>query len=381
MKYYIIAGEASGDLHGSNLIKEIKKQDSAAVIRCWGGDKMQAAGGELVKHYRDLAFMGFAEVLMNIRTIFRNLRFCKEDILQFKPDALILVDYPGFNLRIAKWAKQQPLFADKVSKIIYYISPQVWAWKEGRVKMMKECIDKMLVILPFEKDYYKNKWNWEVEYVGHPLVEVVESVVNSQGSAAIDPILSNSNNKLIALLPGSRKQEIRIKLPVMLEVSKSFPDFQFVVAKAPGVEDSFYDEMLKIFSNVSYVSGKTYDLLLTSKAALVTSGTATLETALFGVPEAVCYKGSWLSYQIGKRVVKVKYISLVNLIMDKLVVKEFIQHDMNAENLTRELNELLHNSERLDQIKKDYTSLKEILSEKGNASAKAALSIVQFLAK
>ncbi len=381
MKYYIIAGEASGDLHGSNLIKEIKKQDSAAVIRCWGGDKMQAAGGELVKHYRDLAFMGFAEVLMNIRTIFRNLRFCKEDILQFKPDALILVDYPGFNLRIAKWAKQQPLFADKVSKIIYYISPQVWAWKEGRVKMMKECIDKMLVILPFEKDYYKNKWNWEVEYVGHPLVEVVESVVNSQGSAAIDPILSNSNNKLIALLPGSRKQEIRIKLPVMLEVSKSFPDFQFVVAKAPGVEDSFYDEMLKIFSNVSYVSGKTYDLLLTSKAALVTSGTATLETALFGVPEAVCYKGSWLSYQIGKRVVKVKYISLVNLIMDKLVVKEFIQHDMNAENLTRELNELLHNSERLDQIKKGYTSLKKILSEKGNASAKAAASIVKLLSK
>lgn len=381
MKYYIIAGEASGDLHGSNLIKEIKKQDSAAVIRCWGGDKMQAAGGELVKHYRDLAFMGFAEVLMNIRTIFRNLRFCKEDILQFKPDALILVDYPGFNLRIAKWAKQQPLFADKVSKIIYYISPQVWAWKEGRVKMMKECIDKMLVILPFEKDYYKNKWNWEVEYVGHPLVEVVESVVNSQGSAAIDPILSNSNNKLIALLPGSRKQEIRIKLPVMLEVSKSFPDFQFVVAKAPGVEDSFYDEMLKIFSNVSYVSGKTYDLLLKSKAALVTSGTATLETALFGVPEAVCYKGSWLSYQIGKRVVKVKYISLVNLIMDKLVVKEFIQHDMNAENLTRELNELLHNSERLDQIKKGYTSLKKILSEKGNASAKAAASIVKLLSK
>ena len=381
MKYYIIAGEASGDLHGSNLIKEIKKQDSAAVIRCWGGDKMQAAGGELVKHYRDLAFMGFAEVLMNIRTIFRNLRFCKEDILQFKPDTLILVDYPGFNLRIAKWAKQQPLFADKVSKIIYYISPQVWAWKEGRVKMMKECIDKMLVILPFEKDYYKNKWNWEVEYVGHPLVEVVESVVNSQGSAAIDPILSNSNNKLIALLPGSRKQEIRIKLPVMLEVSKSFPDFQFVVAKAPGVEDSFYDEMLKIFSNVSYVSGKTYDLLLTSKAALVTSGTATLETALFGVPEAVCYKGSWLSYQIGKRVVKVKYISLVNLIMDKLVVKEFIQHDMNAENLTRELNELLHNSERLDQIKKGYTSLKKILSEKGNASAKAAASIVKLLSK
>lgn len=375
MKYYIIAGEASGDLHGSNLIKEIKKQDSAAVIRCWGGDKMQAAGGELVKHYRDLAFMGFAEVLMNLRTIFRNLRFCKEDILQFKPDALILVDYPGFNLRIAKWAKQQPLFADKVSKIIYYISPQVWAWKEGRVKMMKECIDKMLVILPFEKQYYKSKWNWEVEYVGHPLVEEIE---NHKAQSAENKL---SDKPIVALLPGSRKQEIKIKLPVMLEVSKSFPDYQFVVAKAPGVEESFYDEMLKPFSNVSYVAGKTYELLRTAKAALVTSGTATLETALFGVPEAVCYKGSWLSYQVGKRVVKVKYISLVNLIMDKLVVKEFIQHDMNAENLSRELNELLHNSERLDQIKKDYASLKEILSEKGNASAKAAASVVQFLSK
>lgn len=375
MKYYIIAGEASGDLHGSNLIKEIKKQDPSAVIRCWGGDKMQAAGGELVKHYRDLAFMGFAEVLMNLRTILRNLRFCKEDILQFKPDALILIDYPGFNLRIAKWAKQQPLFIDKTSKIIYYISPQVWAWKEGRVKMMKECIDRMLVILPFEKEYYKNKWNWEVEYVGHPLVEEIE---NHKAQSVENKL---SEKPIVALLPGSRKQEIKIKLPVMLEVSKSFPEYQFVVAKAPGVEESFYDEMLKTFSNVSYVSGKTYDLLLKSKAALVTSGTATLETALFGVPEAVCYKGSWLSYQIGKRVVKVKYISLVNLIMDKLVLKEFIQHDMNAENLSKELNELLHNSERLDQLKKDYASLKEILSEKGNASAKAAASIVQLLSK
>jgi len=379
MKYYIIAGEASGDLHGSNLIKEIRKQDPTAIIRCWGGDKMQEAGGELVKHYRDLAFMGFAEVVMNLRTIFRNLRFCKEDILQFKPDALILVDYPGFNLRIAKWAKQQPLFANKTSKIIYYISPQVWAWKEGRVKMMKKCIDKMLVILPFEKDYYKTKWKWEVEYVGHPLVEEVQSVVNSQESVVSDPLLQNS--KLIALLPGSRKQEIKIKLPVMLEVSRSFRGYQFVVAKAPGVEESFYDELLKPFSNVSYVSGKTYELLLAAKAALVTSGTATLETALFGVPEAVCYKGSWLSYQIGKRLVKVKYISLVNLIMDKLVVKEFIQNDMNVKKLTSELNELLHSSERLDQIKKDYTRLKDILGEKGNASVKAAASIVQFLAK
>jgi lipid-A-disaccharide synthase len=367
MKYYIIAGEASGDLHGSNLIKELKKLDNAAAIRCWGGDKMQAAGGELVKHYRELAFMGFTEVIMNLRTIFRNLAFCKEDILQYKPDTLILIDYPGFNLRIAKWAKEQGL------KVIYYISPQVWAWKEGRVKMMKECIDKMLVILPFEKDYYKNKWNWEVEYVGHPLVEVVngqKSMVNSQ---------KLSDRSIVALLPGSRKQEIMKKLPVMLEVSRSFPGYQFIVAKAPGVEETFYDELLKAYSNVSYVSNQTYNLLMQAKAALVTSGTATLETALFAVPEVVCYRGSYLSYQIGRRLVKVKFISLVNLIMDKLVVKELIQEDMTVENLKHELQELLTNEERKLQLQNDYTALKKILSEGGNASAKAAQSIVRFL--
>ncbi|MEP7377024.1 MAG: lipid-A-disaccharide synthase [Chitinophagaceae bacterium] len=367
MKYYIIAGEASGDLHGSNLIKELIKLDEAAAIRCWGGDKMQAAGGELVKHYRELAFMGFTEVIMNLRTIFRNLAFCKEDILQYQPDTLILIDYPGFNLRIAKWAKEQGL------KVIYYISPQVWAWKEGRVKMMKECIDKMLVILPFEKDYYKNKWNWEVEYVGHPLVEVVnsqKSIVNSE---------KLSDKSIIALLPGSRKQEIMKKLPVMLEVSRSFPEYQFIVAKAPGVEETFYDELLKTYSNVSYVSNQTYNLLMQAKAALVTSGTATLETALFGVPEVVCYKGSYLSYQIGRRLVKVKFISLVNLIMDKLVVKELIQEDMTVENLKHGLYELLTNEERKLQLQNDYTALKKILSEGGNASAKAAQSIVRFL--
>ncbi len=366
MKYYIIAGEASGDLHGSNLIKELKKLDTSATFRCWGGDKMQEAGGELVKHYRELAFMGFAEVLMNLRTIFRNLAFCKEDILQHQPDALILIDYPGFNLRIAKWAKQQGF------KVIYYISPQLWAWKEGRVKTMKQCIDKMLVILPFEKEYYKNKWNWEVEYVGHPLVGVVgshKSGVNSQ---------ELSDKPIIALLPGSRKQEILKKLPIMLEVSRSYPAYQFIVAKAPGVEEIFYDALLKPFSNVSYVSNKTYNLLMQSKAALVTSGTATLETALFEVPEVVCYKGSWLSYQIGRRLVNVKYISLVNLIMDKLVVKELIQNDLTAANLLQELKELLENKERQEQLKKDYTALKQLLSEGGDASAKAAYSIHQF---
>ena len=367
MKYYIIAGEASGDLHGSNLIKEIKKLDVSANIRCWGGDKMQEAGGELVKHYRELAFMGFTEVLMNLRTIFKNLAFCKEDIIQYKPDAVILIDYPGFNLRIAKWAKQQGL------KVIYYISPQVWAWKENRVKSMKQCIDKMLVILPFEKNYFKDKWNWEVEYVGHPLVEVVNSHQLAVGSQQL------SDRPIIALLPGSRKQEILKKLPVMLEVSKSFSSYQFIVAKAPGVDETFYDELLKNYSNVSYVSNKTYDLLMQSKAALVTSGTATLETALFGVPEVVCYKGSYLSYQIGRRLVKVKYISLVNLIMDKLVVKELIQNDFTREKLQQELNELLTNEKRKEQLKRDYTELREILSTGGNASQKAASSIISFL--
>ncbi len=367
MKYYIIAGEASGDLHGSNLIKELKKLDASSTFRCWGGDKMQAAGGELVKHYRELAFMGFAEVLMNIRTIFRNLKFCKEDILQHKPDAIILVDYPGFNLRIAKWAREKGL------KIIYYISPQVWAWKEGRVKMMKQCIDKMLVILPFEKEYYKNKWNWEVEYVGHPLVEVIQRH-KQQGTS--QPFF---DRPIIALLPGSRKQEILKKLPIMLEVSKSYPAYQFIVAKAPGLEEEFYDPLLQPYSNVSYVTNKTYDLLSQSKAALVTSGTATLETALFGVPEVVCYKGSWLSYQIGRRLVSVKYISLVNLIMNKLVVKELIQGDLTVEQLQLELDQLLNNEERKLQLQKDYNSLKQLLSEGGNAAAKAAVSITSFL--
>jgi len=366
-KYYVIAGEASGDLHGSNLIREIARLDSGAQFRCWGGDKMEAAGARLVKHYRDLAFMGFTEVLMNLRTIFRNLAFCKEDILQYKPDALVLIDYPGFNLRIAKWAKEQGL------KVIFYISPQVWAWKEGRVKMMKQCIDKMLVILPFEKTYYKERWNWEVEYVGHPLVEVVNKELAQPAGAPL------ADKPIIALLPGSRKQEILKKLPIMLEVSRSFPDHQFIVAKAPGVEENFYDELLKDFSNVSYVSNQTYALLKQAKAALVTSGTATLETALFAVPEVVCYKGSPISYQIARRVIKIKYISLVNLIMDKLVVKELIQHELTPANLNDELNSLLFDQQKIATLQADYAALKSLLSQGGDASAKAASSIVRWL--
>jgi lipid-A-disaccharide synthase len=368
MRYYIIAGEASGDLHGSNLIKELHRLDDRAVIRCWGGDMMQDAGAELVKHYRELAFMGFAEVVKNLPTIFQNLKYCKEDISRFMPDAIIFIDYPGFNLRVAKWAKQQNF------KTIYYISPQVWAWKENRVKLIKKCIDKMLVILPFEKEFYK-KWDYDVEYVGHPLVEVVEQFrVKSQESRVL-----TADPRLIALLPGSRKQEILKKLPVMLEASKSFSGYQFVVAKAPGQEDAFYKTLLKDYPNVSSVRNQTYDLLSRAKAACVTSGTATLETALFAVPEVVCYKGSSISYQIAKRLIKVKFISLVNLIMDKLVVKELIQDDFNVENLTKELSRVLTDSSTQQQLRKDYADLKKLLSAGGNASANAAKIIFDFL--
>lgn len=372
MKYYIIAGEASGDLHASNLIKALQQQDANADFRAWGGDMMEQAGAVVVKHYRDLAFMGFTQVLMNLRTIFRNLAFCKADILEYKPDALILVDYPGFNLRIAKWAKEQGL------KIIYYISPQVWAWKENRVKSIKECVDKMLVILPFEKEFYA-KWNYEVEYVGHPLVEVIDAFKQNATADKNSTTDLFSSDKIIALLPGSRKQEILKKLPVMLEVSKYFPEYTFVVAKAPGQDDVFYNDMLRNYANVKSVSGKTYNLLIHAKAALVTSGTATLETALFGVPEVVCYKGSAVEYEIAKRIIKIKYISLVNLIMNKLVVKELIQHELTVENVKNELSQLLTSADRKQQLLQDYAALRNLLSQGGHASFNAAKAISNFL--
>lgn len=372
MKYYIIAGEASGDLHGSNLIREIKKLDNIADIRCWGGDLMQREGATLVKHYRDLAFMGFVEVIRNLGTIMKNLRFCKDDVRQFQPDVLILIDYPGFNLRIAEWAKKKGI------KVVYYISPQIWAWKESRVKQIRKYVDKMLVILPFEKDFYK-KWSYDVEYVGHPLADVVDTA-----ESAMDPlpgaILSPLNeHKIIALLPGSRAQEVAKKLPVMLEVSRHFPDYRFIIAKAPSLGDSFYEPYMEPYKNVRSIRNKTYQLLLQAKAALVTSGTATLETALFGVPQVVCYKGSTISYQIAKRLIRVKYISLVNLIMDKEVVKELIQDEMNAENVRTELSKILKDQPTINRMKNDYATLKKLLSEGGHASEKAAKSIVGFL--
>jgi lipid-A-disaccharide synthase len=380
VKYYIISGEASGDLHGSNLVKQLRAMDPAAELRGWGGDLLQAAGVTLVKHYRDLAFMGFAEVVKNLPTILRNIRFCKEDIIAYQPDALILIDYPGFNLRIAEWAKQQGF------KVIYYISPQVWAWKENRVKKMKQCIDLMLCILPFEKEYYRKKWNWDVEYVGHPLVEVIESEklkvkIQNSDSQLLTPNskLLTPDSRLIALLPGSRKQEIEKKLPIMLEVAKHFPAYQFVVAKAPGLDDSFYTPFLSPYQNVDSVRNQTYNLLLQAEAALVTSGTATLETALFGVPEVVCYKGSNISYQIAKRLISIEYISLVNLIMDKPVVKELIQDELTVKNLVQELQMILFDTARKAQLQADYTKLWNLLAAGGHASAKAAEHIITFL--
>lgn len=367
MKYYLIAGEASGDLHGSNLVKQLRIQDPSADIRCWGGDLMQQAGATLVKHYSELAFMGFAEVIKNLPTILRNIRFCKADILSWQPDILVLIDYPGFNLRIAEWAKQQGF------KVVYYISPQVWAWKENRVKKMKLCIDKMLCILPFEKEYYKNKWDWDVEYVGHPLVEVVE-----EKTRQLSTTHQLSTHPVIALLPGSRKQEISKKLPVMLSVASHFPEYQFIVAKAPGLDDSFYQPFLATAPNVSSVSNKTYELLMQSNAALVTSGTATLETALLKVPQIVCYKGSNISYQIAKRLINIKYISLVNLIMNQLVVTELIQHELNTANLVTELTRMLDDDAYRTQMLSNYHQLWERLSGGGNASVMAAQQIIRL---
>jgi lipid-A-disaccharide synthase len=364
MRYYIIAGEASGDLHGSNLIKALHRQDSKADIRCWGGDKMQAAGAELVKHYRDLAFMGFVEVVKHLPTIMRNIAFCKEDVISYNPDVLVLIDYPGFNMRIAEWAKKQGI------RIVYYISPQVWAWKEKRVEKLKRDVDKMLVILPFEEAFYA-KWNFKVTYVGHPLTEVIEQELQK-------PAQSLSSKPVIALLPGSRRQEIENKLPVMLQMVDKFPSHQFVIAQAPAVDDELYRQLIS-GKNVILTKDGTYNLLKQAKAALVTSGTATLETALFGVPQVVCYRGNPFSYWLAKKLVKVKYISLVNLIMDKPVVTELIQDDLNPEKLEQELRRLLGDEKQIAQVKDDYQSLWRRLAER-NASGLAAKEIISAAA-
>ena len=367
MKYYIIAGEASGDLHGANLMKALYKEDSSAEIRFWGGDLMQNIGGTLVKHYRELAFMGFAEVVMNLKTILSNIKFCKSDIEKFNPDVIIFIDYPGFNMRIAKWAKQRNI------KTHYYIAPQIWAWKENRIKEIKRDFDKLYVILPFEKDFFEVKHKFPVEFVGHPLIDAIQNRVK------IDSERFRKENNLdkkpiIAILPGSRKQEISKMLSVMLSVVDDFQDYQFVIAGAPSQEFAFYQTFLN-GKNIKFISNKTYDLLSNSHAALVTSGTATLETALFKVPEVVCYKGSWASYQIAKRVITLKYISLVNLILDEEVVTELIQDDCNTKRIKEELTKIINGNHRENVLQK-YEELEQKLGGSG-ASNKTAKLIIE----
>ncbi|RFC53870.1 lipid-A-disaccharide synthase [Brumimicrobium aurantiacum] len=367
-KYYIITGEASGDLHAANLMRGILKEDQNVDFRYWGGDNMANVYGKPVKHISELAFMGFVEVVANLGTILSNIKFCKKDILDYKPDALILVDYPGFNLRIAKWAKSQGI------KVIYYISPQIWAWKQNRVHTIKKVVDKMLVILPFEKEFYA-KFDMEVTYVGHPLLDAIEQFRAKTDKVDLYQKHNLDERPVIALLPGSRKQEINTKLPIMLDSLSSFDDYQFVIAGAPALPDSFYEPFLKHSKNVRLIHGETYDLLSISTAALVTSGTATLETALFEVPEVVCYKGSSISYHIAKRLIKVDYISLVNLILQKEAVKELIQHECNAKLIEKELKLILPGGAKQAQMEKDYAELISILG-KGGASETAALEII-----
>jgi len=368
MKYYIIAGEASGDLHGSNLIKAIIEQDNDAKIRCWGGDLMQQAGGKLVKHYKEMAFMGFLEVLFNLNAIFKNIKFCKQDIKNFKPDAIIFIDYSGFNLRIAKWAKEHNFLTN------YYISPQIWASRESRIEKIKATVDHMYVILPFEKKFYEKKHKYPVNFVGHPLLDAIANrpELNENEFRAkngIDP-----NKPIIALLPGSRKQEVQKMLTLMLSLTDNFSEYEFVIAGAPSLDKGFYTTFLKN-TNVKFIKNRTYDLLTVSTAALVTSGTATLETALFKVPQVVCYKANWISYQIAKRIITLEYISLVNLIMQKEVVKELIQDDFTKQNLKKELSLILDGEERTRQL----DAYKELIAKLGGsgASSKVASLIIE----
>ena len=366
MKYYLIAGEASGDLHGSNLIICLKKLDDKGIFRCWGGDKMQAAGATLVEHFCNMAFMGFVEVIKNIRTILGFFHVCKKDILEFKPDVLILLDYPGFNLRMAKWAKKQGI------KVVYYITPQVWAWHKSRVHTLGKQTDLLLVILPFESSFF-SKYGYKTTFVGHPLLDALSDF--NPDTTTIDALLPSKN--ILALLPGSRKQEIKTMLPIMLEACHDL-DFQVVIAGAPSIDDALYHEIIE---NAGFafppliIRNQTYTLLSLSQFALVSSGTATLETALFGVPQIVCYKGNAISYQIARKLIDLKYISLVNLIADKEVVKELIQNDLTPENLRKGLFNLKINAEK---IKDDYRQIRQLLGKEG-ASQRAASEIIKIL--
>ena len=372
MKYYIIAGEASGDLHASNLMKALKERDPQADFRCWGGDLMEQAGGDIVKHYKELAFMGFWEVFTHLNTIFRNMRICQVDMLLYEPDVVILVDYPGFNLRMAKFAKEQGF------KVIYYISPQIWAWKKGRIKKIRQYVDEMMVILPFEKDFYA-KNGMDVHYVGHPLLDAVsKNLHDSQEVLGFRQQHGLGEREIIALLPGSRKQEIKAILPQMLKMVSLFPQYQFVVSVVDWQPKSLYEKIIRK-SPVKMVNGSAYPLLANAKAAVVASGTATLETAMIGTPQVVCYAGSELSYLIAKQFVTgIHFISLPNLIMDKQVVTELIQHDFNTFHLKKELEKITEDAACIDSMKEDYRKLYALLGD-GSASAKAAEVVVEAM--
>ena len=369
-KFYIIAGEPSGDLHASNLMQAILDERSNTDFRFWGGEKMNAIQKGMAKHIKDLAFMGFLEVVLNLRTILRNISFCKNDILAYQPDALILVDYPGFNLRIAKWAKKHDI------KVYYYISPQIWAWKQNRVYKIKELVDKMYVILPFEKDFYK-RFDFDVEYVGHPLLDEIAKFDFSDSRLSFLDRNQLDNRAIIAVLPGSRKQEVSVKLPIMLAAVKGYVNHQIIVAGAPTLSKEFY---ASIDDSVSVIFNETYEIMANARAAIVTSGTATLEAALFKVPEVICYKGSNISYSIAKRLIKVKYISLVNLILDQEVVKELIQHECTSENIQLELDKIINDENYRQMLIDKYNELEEMLGG-GGASKKVAQSLFKTLSK
>lgn len=366
MRYYIIAGEASGDLHGANLLKVLFKAEPDAEVRFWGGDLMQQVGGTLVKHYKDLAFMGFAEVITNLRTILKNIEFCKKDIKAFNPDVIIFIDYPGFNMRIAKWAKQQGFDTH------YYISPQIWAWKEGRIKAIKRDVNQMYVILPFEKDFYEKKHQYPVHYVGHPLLDEIEEFKKNQ-SGNFNEKHQLDDRPIIALLPGSRKQEISRLLTEMLRIVNDYPQFQFVIAGAPSLNAAFYQPFIKQ-ENVKLILNDTYNLLNNAYAAIVTSGTATLETALFNVPQVVVYKGNEISYQIAKRIINLKYISLVNLIMDEPIVTELIQNECNTTNIKKEFDKVINKNYR-DEMFVKYRELSEKLG--GGGASERVVNILR----
>ena len=376
MKYYLIVGEASGDLHASNLMKSIKELDKNAEFRFFGGDLMSAVGGTRVKHYRELAYMGFIPVLLHLRTIFANMKLCKKDILDWKPDALVLVDYPGFNLSVAEYIHKNTKIP-----VYYYISPKIWAWKERRIKNIKRDVDELFSILPFEIDFFEKKHNYRINYVGNPCVDAVDDFKRNRALSRTDFLVRNGlgDKPIVALLAGSRKQEIKANLPMMLEAMKRYPGYQAVLAGAPGIDREYYAPYLD--AGVKIIFGQTYDILNNAHAALVTSGTATLETALFNVPQVVCYAMpmgrlySWLK----EHFLKVKYVSLVNLVADREVVRELVAGEMTLQNVISELGELLpHDGKKRTAMLNEYSRMMEILGKPG-ASQRAAEKIVSLL--